>query len=63
MAAVSDATAQLTAGQQRQIASHEDKLAEAIEAAVAGLAAKSERPLTVLKVDRPVEVNKGPVWA
>ena len=59
MAAVSAAAAQLTAEQQRQIVSHEDKLAEVVEAAVADLAAKSERPLTVLEVDRPVEVSQG----
>lgn len=59
MAAVSTATARLTAEQQRQIASHEDKLAEAVEAAVADLAGKGGRPLRVLKVDRPVEVSQG----
>ena len=59
VAAVSAATAQLTAEQQRRIASHEDKLTEVVEAAVAGLAAKGERPLTVLKIDRPVEVSEG----
>lgn len=59
MAAVSIAMARLTAEQQRQIASHEDKLAEAVEAAVADLAGKGERPLKVLKIDRPVEVSQG----
>lgn len=59
MAAVSAATAQLTAEQQRQIVSHEGKLAEAVEAAVADLAGKGERSLTVLKVDRSVEVSQG----
>lgn len=59
MLAVSTATARLTAEQQRQIASHEDKLAEVVEAAVADLAGKGERPLKVLKIDRPVEVSQG----
>ena len=59
MLAVSTATARLTAEQQRQIASHEDKLAEVVEAAVADLAGKGELPPTVLKIDRPVEVSQG----
>lgn len=59
MAAISAATAQLTAEQHRQIVSHEQELAEAVEAVVADLAAKGEQPLTVLKVARPVEVNEG----
>lgn len=59
MAAVSIATARLTVKQQRQIASHEDKLAEAVEAAVADPAGKGEHPLTVLKIDRPVEASQG----
>ena len=59
MLAVSTATARLTAEQQRQIASHEYKLAEVVEAAVADLAGKRERPLTILKIDRPVEVSQG----
>lgn len=59
MAAVSTATARLTVEQQRQIASREDKLAEVVEAAVADLAGKGDRPLTVLKVDRPAEVSRG----
>ncbi|MET0528339.1 MAG: hypothetical protein ABW003_08335 [Microvirga sp.] len=59
MAAVSAATAQLTAEQQRKIVSHEVKLAEAFEAVVADIAASDERPLTVLKIERPVETSKG----
>lgn len=51
--------ARLTAGQQRQVASREDKLAEAVEAAVADLAGKGEHTLTVLKIDRPVEISQG----
>ena len=59
MAAISAATAQLTAEQHRQIVFHEQELAEAVEAVVADLAAKGEHPLTALKVARPVEVGKG----
>jgi hypothetical protein len=59
VAAISAATAQLTAEQQRKIASHEDKLAEALGAVVADLAARDTRPLTVLKVERPPEISKG----
>ncbi|PDT80851.1 hypothetical protein CO676_25335 [Sinorhizobium sp. BJ1] len=59
VAAISAATAQLTAEQQRKIVSHEAKLAEALGAVVADIAAGDGRPLTVLKVERPVEVSKG----
>lgn len=59
MAAISAATARLTAEQHRQIVSHDDELAEAVEAVVADLAAKGSRHLAVLQVARPVEVSKG----
>lgn len=59
MAAISAATAQLTTEQHRQIVSHEQELAEAVEAVVTDLAAKGEHPLTLLKVARPVEVSEG----
>lgn len=59
VAAISVATAQLTADQQRKIASDEDKLAEALGAVVADFASMDARPLTALKIGRPVEVSKG----
>ncbi|RVG20023.1 hypothetical protein CN233_35605 [Sinorhizobium meliloti] len=59
MAAISAATAQLTTEQQRKIVSHEDKLAEALGAVVADIASRDGPPLTVLKVERPVEVSQG----
>jgi hypothetical protein len=57
--AISAATAQLTTEQQQKIVSREDKLAEALGAVVADLAARDTPPLTVLTVERPVEVSKG----
>lgn len=59
VAAISAATARLTAEQQRQIVFHEDELAEVVEAAVADLAAKGTPPLTVLQIGQPVEVSEG----
>ncbi|MBP1861591.1 antitoxin Xre/MbcA/ParS-like domain-containing protein [Rhizobium herbae] len=58
--AISAATAQLTTEQQQNIVSREDKLAEALGAVVADLAARDTPPLAVLTVERPVEVSKGP---
>jgi hypothetical protein len=57
--AISAATAQLTTEQQQKIVSREDKLAEALGAVVADLAARDTPLLTVLTVERPVEASKG----
>jgi hypothetical protein len=59
MAAVSAATARLSAEQQRWIASDEKELAEVVEAIVASLADRSSHGLEDVPIRKPVEVNIG----
>ncbi|CCM78482.1 hypothetical protein [Rhizobium mesoamericanum] len=59
MAAISAATARLSAEQQRRIAADEKELAQAVEAVVASLAEKSRRNLEEVPVGKPLEVSTG----
>jgi hypothetical protein len=59
MAVVSAVAARLSVEQQRRIAADETELAHIVEAAVAELAAKPDRPLAEVPVEKPVEVSRG----
>ncbi|MBB3595134.1 hypothetical protein FHX08_005544 [Rhizobium sp. BK529] len=59
VAAISAATARLSAEQQRRIAADEKELAQAVEAVVASLAEKSGRNLEEVPVGEPLEVSTG----
>ncbi|MEK1930240.1 MAG: hypothetical protein AAAC47_10735, partial [Pararhizobium sp.] len=58
MAAISAATAHLSAEQRRDLLAHENELTKAMENVVADLTAKRGK-LVALHADKPVEISKG----
>jgi hypothetical protein len=59
VAALTAAAVRLSDEQQRQILTHENDLAEAMQTVVADLAGRHTEKLIQLKVDKPVEVSQG----